>query len=110
MYKLKPFIMALFLAFGTMLVTSTVHAVDSNEVMVAGPAKMNQRLLVVGTGAVIGIVVFNMLTYPMHSMPFAAGGAAAVSTDMALGSRLFAAAIGTASALGTHYVYSLFSQ
>jgi hypothetical protein len=65
----------------------------------------NDRFLAVGAGASIGIVVFNMLTYPLGSVPFVAGPLAATPMDIALGSRFLAALVGGTAALAAHYLY-----
>lgn len=66
----------------------------------------NRRLLVMGAGAIVGIVVFNMLTYPLGSVPFVAAPLAATPVDIALGSRVLATLVAGAGALATHYWYT----
>ncbi len=70
----------------------------------------DHRLLAVGAGAIIGIVVFNMLTYPLGSVPFVAAPLAPTPIDIALGSRLFAALTGGAGGLAAHYLYNAFAN
>jgi hypothetical protein len=65
----------------------------------------NHRLMAVGAGAIVGIVVFNMLTYPVGSVPFVAAPLDATPTDIALGSRVLATMVGGAGALIAHYLY-----
>jgi len=65
----------------------------------------DHRLLAVGAGAIIGIVVFNMLTYPMGSVPFVAAPLDPTPVDIALGSRVLATFAAGVSALAVHYLY-----
>ncbi|CAK0756774.1 membrane hypothetical protein [Gammaproteobacteria bacterium] len=65
----------------------------------------DHRLLAVGAGAIIGIVVFNMLTYPMGSVPFVAAPLDPTPVDIALGSRVLATFTAGVSALAVHYLY-----
>lgn len=73
-------------------------------------APSDHRLLAVGAGAIIGIVAFNMLTYPYGSVPFVAGRLAATPVDIALGSRVLATLTGGAGGLIAHYLYTGFSK
>ena len=82
------------------------NAADASEITTIGSVSMHKRLLVAGAGAIIGIVVFNMLTYPMGSVPFVAARLAPTPVDIALGSRFLAALVGGASALTAHYIYT----
>ena len=75
------------------------------ETPAATSSGTNYRLLAVGAGAIVGVVAFNMLTYPWGSVPFVAGSLAATPVDIALGSRLLAVVAGGAAALGAHYLY-----
>jgi hypothetical protein len=106
MRRLTFVILAAFLALSPALVSTTVNAADAGGISTAGPIKMHQRLLVAGAGAIIGIVVFNMLTYPMGSVPFVAAPLAATPVDIALGSRFLAAMVGGTAALAAHYMYT----
>lgn len=99
-------VLAAILAFTPVFAPATVEAADSAEVVSVGTVKFDKRLLAVGAGAVFGIVVFNMLTYPMGSVPFVAGPLAATPVDIALGSRFLAAMVGGGSALVAHYIYT----
>lgn len=105
MRKMTVIVLAAVLAFAPMLVPSDVHAA-SGEVATAGALKFNKRLLAVGSGAILGIVVFNMLTYPMGSVPFVTGPLAGTPVDIALGSRFLATMVGGGSALLAHYLYT----
>lgn len=107
MRRLTFIILAAFLAFSPALIPTTASAAPSGEIATIGPLKMNQRLLITGAGAIVGIVVFNMLTYPMGSVPFVSAPLAATPMDIALGSRFLAAMVGGAAALGAHYIYTL---
>lgn len=60
---------------------------------------IDPRLLAVGAGAIVGVVAFNVLTVPLGTVPLAGGMLAAVPGEIALGSRLIAAASGAAGAL-----------
>lgn len=106
MRRLTFVVLAAFLTLSTALVSTSAGAAASGDITTAGPIKMNQRLLAVGAGAIVGIVVFNMLTYPMGSVPFVAGPLAATPVDIALGSRFLAAMVGGTAALGAHYIYT----
>jgi hypothetical protein len=107
MRRLSVFILAAFLGLVPCLLPATGYAAPAGtEAAAVNPAKANQhRLLAVGAGAIVGIVVFNMLTYPLGSVPLVAGPLAATPIDIALGSRLLAALVGGATALGAHYLY-----
>jgi len=100
MRRLTIVILAAFLALSPVLAPAA-------DVSTMGPVKISQRLLVTGAGAIIGNVVFNMLTYPMGSVPFVAAPLAATPVDIALGSRFLAAMVGGTSALTAHYIYTL---
>lgn len=65
----------------------------------------NHRLLAVGAGAIIGIVTFNMLTYPYGSVPFVAAPLEPTPVEIALGSRVLATLTAGATALIAHYLY-----
>jgi hypothetical protein len=95
---------ALVLGPGTLPVNAA-GAEPAAAVAAAAPRSDHRRLLVVGAGAIIGIVVFNWLTYPWGSVPFVAGPLAATPMDIALGSRVLAALAGGAGALAAHYLY-----
>jgi hypothetical protein len=66
----------------------------------------DHRLLAAGAGAIIGIVVFNMLTYPLGSVPFVAAPLAPTPVNIALGSRVLATLTGGAGGLAAHYLYT----
>ncbi|CAK0767697.1 membrane hypothetical protein [Azospirillaceae bacterium] len=70
----------------------------------------DHRLLAVGAGAILGIVFFNMLTYPLGSVPFAGAPLSPTPVDIALGSRLVAAATAGGGALIAHYLYGVFGN
>jgi peptidoglycan/LPS O-acetylase OafA/YrhL len=73
-------------------------------------ATSDHRLLAVGAGAIIGIVVFNMLTYPLGSVPFVAAPLAPTPVNIALGSRILATLTGGAGGLAAHYLYTEFAD
>lgn len=66
----------------------------------------DHRLLAVGAGAIVGVVVFNMFTRPIAWVPFAGARLAPVPYDIALGSRIIAALSGGTGALIAHYLYN----
>jgi hypothetical protein len=70
----------------------------------------DHRLLAVGAGAIIGIVLFNTLTYPLGSVPWVAAPLAATPVDIALGSRILATLTGGAGGLVAHYLYTEFAN
>ncbi len=70
-----------------------------------GVEKSSHRLLAVGAGAIVGIVVFNMLTYPLGSVPFVAAPLEATPVDIALGSRVLATVVAGTGALIANYLY-----
>jgi hypothetical protein len=85
---------------------ATVYAAQEAPVFQSEETIMpNHRLMAVGAGAIVGIVVFNMLTYPIGSVPFVAAPLEATPTDIALGSRVLATIMGGAGALIAHYLY-----
>lgn len=106
--KLTIIMLAAFLAFTPALVPSNAYATDG--IASVGPLKFNKRLLAVGAGAIVGIVVFNMLTYPMGSVPFVSGPLAATPVNIALGSRFLATMVGGGSALAAHYLYKISTE
>ena len=67
-------------------------------------APSDHRLFAVGAGAIIGIVVFNMLTYPLGSVPFVAAPLDPTPVDIALGSRVLATVVAGTGALIAHYL------
>jgi hypothetical protein len=107
MRRLTIVVLAIFLAVSPLLLPTTSYAATpaTETAAQASPVKLNHRLLAIGAGAVVGIVVFNMLTYSVGSVPFVAGPLAATPMDIALGSRFLAALVGGAAALGAHYLY-----
>ncbi|MEI6985916.1 MAG: hypothetical protein WCK65_07300 [Rhodospirillaceae bacterium] len=72
--------------------------------------KSDHRLLAVGAGAIVGVVIFNMLTTPYGSVPFVAEALAPTPTNIARGSRVLATLTGGAGALAAHYIYSAFNK
>jgi len=105
MRRLTIIVLAAFLAVGPSILPATSYAAAPTSEAATSPATPNHRLLAVGAGAVVGIVVFNMLTYSLGSVPFVAGPLAGTPMDIALGSRFLAALVGGAAALGAHYLY-----
>lgn len=109
MHRLTIIVLTALLALGPSLFPGTSSA--AAPAAEASPTRVNHRLLAVGAGAIVGIVVFNMLTYPLGSAPAMAGPLAAIPMEVAFGSRFLAAIIGGAAALGAHYLYTAqFSQ
>ena len=98
----------LFLTTALPLVApSAVYAAQSSATATTegGKSPPNHRLFAVGAGAIIGIVVFNMLTYPLGSVPFVAAPLDATPVDIALGSRVLATLTAGAGALIANYIY-----
>jgi predicted histidine transporter YuiF (NhaC family) len=87
----------------------TVYAAQAAPAVQAEPeeesSSVNHRLLAVGAGAIIGIVVFNMLTAHLGSVPFVAAPLDPTPKDIALGSRVLATIVGGTGALIAHYLY-----
>ena len=66
---------------------------------------IDHRLMAVGTGAVVGIVAFNVLAAPLGAVPLAGAALAEVPYSIALGSRLIATATAGAGALASTFAY-----
>jgi hypothetical protein len=67
---------------------------------------VDRRLLVVGAGAVLGAVAFNVLAAPLGTVPLVAGAALdPVPYSVALGSRLIAVVTAGTGALGATWLY-----
>ena len=66
---------------------------------------VDRRLLAVGAGAVVGAVVFNVLSAPLGIVPLAGGTLDAVPLNVALGSRLIGVVSAGAGALGATLLY-----
>jgi hypothetical protein len=99
-------IVALLSLMTTLPFVSSVYAAQQDVVFESEEnISPNHRLMAVGAGAIVGIVVFNMLTYPLGSVPFVAAPLEPTPTDIALGSRVLATIMGGAGALIAHYLY-----
>lgn len=85
-------------------ITSQAAPTEPAQIEEAIP-QTNHRLLAVGAGAIIGIVTFNMLTYPLGSVPFVAAPLDPTPVEIALGSRVLATLTAGATALIAHYLY-----
>ncbi len=66
---------------------------------------VDRRLLAAGAGAVVGAVVFNVLTAPMGVVPFAGGALEAVPSSAGLGSRLTAVTAASGGMLVATWAY-----
>lgn len=122
MRHLSPAILVVLLTASTCLMPTAGHAEQATEGAVAAPISHpvsdpsegygsgDHRLYAVGAGAIVGVVAFNMLTYPFGSVPFVAGALAETPVDIALGSRLLAAIVGGAGALAAHYLYTAYPE
>ena len=111
MRRLTIIVLTALLALGPSLFPGASSAAVPAAEAAVGSAHVNHRLLAVGAGAIVGIVVFNMLVYPLSSMPVVTGPLAATPVEAAFGSRFLAAIVGGAAALGAHYLYTTqFSQ
>ncbi|TCT22899.1 hypothetical protein [Thiobaca trueperi] len=118
MRGIKTPVLIAILMFGGWLPLKTCHAEPPVSAPTSPPASTatptttpapapasDHRLLAVGAGAIVGAVTFNMLTYPLSSVPFVTGVLAGTPVDIALGSRLLAALAAGGSALAAHYLY-----
>jgi hypothetical protein len=105
-------IVALIALVGILPVALPVNAIAQTKTQEQTPAatSSDHRLLAVGAGAILGIVVFNMLTYPLGSVPFVVAPLAPTPADIALGSRVLATLTGGAGGLAAHYLYNAFSD
>lgn len=116
MRNVSPLILAAFLTPFMLVAPAAGQAEQAPVATVAASSAMvdasadsradSHRLYAVGAGAIVGVVAFNMLTYPFGSVPFVAGALAETPLDIALGSRLIAAVVGGAGALAAHYLYT----
>jgi hypothetical protein len=66
---------------------------------------IDHRLLVVGVGAVVGAMAFNVLSAPLGTVPLAGGALETVPLSIALGSRLIGVVSAGAGALGATWLY-----
>ncbi len=106
----KLMIVAVIALIGLLPVLLPVNAYAQAPAQVPTTSQPDHRLLAVGAGAIIGIVVFNMLTYPLGSVPFVATAVGPTPTNIALGSRVFATLTGGAGGLAAHYLYNAFAD
>ena len=103
-------IVALIALIGVMPFTLSTNAYAQTPAQSQTTAKSDYRLVAVGAGAILGIVLFNMVTYPYGSVPFVAAPLAPTPTNIALGSRVLATLTGGAGGLAAHYLYNAFSK
>jgi len=89
------------LPLGSLRAAQTVQPVAQVE----QESTYNNRLIAVGAGAIVGIVVFNMLTSHLGSVPFMAAPLDPTPKDIALGSRVLATLVAGTGALVAHYLY-----
>ncbi|MEI6559537.1 MAG: hypothetical protein WCO00_14125 [Rhodospirillaceae bacterium] len=101
---------ALIALIGVMPLTLSANAYAQTQSHAQTAAKPDHRLMAVGAGAIVGIVLFNMLTYPYGSVPFVAAPLAPTPTNIALGSRVLATLTGGAGGLAAHYLYTAFAN
>ncbi|CAK0748462.1 membrane hypothetical protein [uncultured Gammaproteobacteria bacterium] len=87
-----------------------VNAYAQTQPQAQTEKQSDHRLLAVGSGAILGIVVFNMLTYPMGSVPFVVAPLAATPINIARGSRVLATLVGGGGGLLAHYLYTANSK
>jgi peptidoglycan/LPS O-acetylase OafA/YrhL len=87
-----------------------VNAYAQAQTQTPPQSQSDHRLLAVGAGAIVGIVLFNTLTYPLGSVPFVAATLAPTPTNIALGSRVLATLTGGAGGLAAHYLYNAYSN
>ena len=114
MRGINTLVLSAILTLGGWLPLTAGHAAPPVSASISTPATetipepapaADYRLFAVGAGAIVGVVAFNMLTYPLGSVPFVAGALAGTPVDIALGSRLLAGIASGASALVAHYLY-----
>lgn len=90
----------------TLLAAAPLSAQAQDVASVTAPTpSVQSRLFTMGSGALLGIVAFNLLTAPLGTVPFAGAVLEPVPTSIALGSRLIAAGSGAAGALGAVWLY-----
>ncbi|KOR29252.1 hypothetical protein TI03_02775 [Achromatium sp. WMS1] len=100
----------IFLVFNSSLITysKAVAAHAEYDIQPAGSIRISERLFDISAGSVIGIIVFNMLAYPIKSAPFNIGVlATATQANSALVSPFAAAIIGGATAFTVYYFYKM---
>ncbi|CAK0766336.1 membrane hypothetical protein [Gammaproteobacteria bacterium] len=106
----RLFTLVLTLAIGFLSVAFSLSADAASQADSQAPRSgqvaIDHRLLAAGVGAIAGVVIFNMLTYPYGSVPFVAGPLAGTPMDIALGSRRLAVFAAGGGALLAHYLYS----
>lgn len=68
-----------------------------------------ERLVTAGTGAVLGVTAFNVLTAPLGVVPWSGAVIAPIPTATMLGSRLLAAGSAGAGAIGATWLYGRMS-
>ena len=103
-------LVALIALVGLLPVTLPVNAYAQTQTAAQTEKQSDHRLLAVGAGAILGIVTFNMLTYPLGSVPFVVAPLAPTPVNIALGSRVLATLTGGAGGLLAHYLYNTFSK
>ncbi|MEI6412990.1 MAG: hypothetical protein WCP34_01865 [Pseudomonadota bacterium] len=111
MRRLLTFVLTLAISFLSVAVSLNANAANQTDSQTSRGdhiALLDHRLLTAGVGAIAGVVVFNMLTYPLGSVPFVAGPLAATPIDIALGSRRLAVFAAGGGALIAHYFYSYY--
>jgi hypothetical protein len=106
----KLLIVAVIALVGLLPAAFAGNAYAQAQTQTPPQSQTDHRLLAVGAGAVVGIVIFNMLTYPLGSVPFVAASVAPTPTNIALGSRVFATLTGGAGGLAAHYLYNAYSN
>jgi len=104
----KLLIVALIALIGALPLTLPKGAYAQSQPVAQTEASTfhHNRLAAVGAGAIIGIVLFNALTYPLGSVPLVAAPLAPTPVDIALGSRVLATLTGGAGGLIAHYLYT----
>jgi len=93
------------LSLASPILTHAAPVTEQPQIEEESATHTNHRLLAVGAGAIIGIVTFNMLTYPFGSVPFVAAPLDPTPVDIALGSRVLATITAGTVALIAHYLY-----
>ncbi|KOR33213.1 hypothetical protein TI05_02395 [Achromatium sp. WMS3] len=102
----KPFmIVTIFLVFSMSIVICEAKTTELYEPKPPDTVRMSKGLFNVSAGAILGIIVFNVLAYPIKTPPFNLGLLAVAQANSSLISPVAAAIIGSAAAFTAHYVY-----
>lgn len=95
----------------SLLVTMAPPAARAQDGAAAGPRvpPSQSRLFTIGSGALLGVTAFNVLTAPWGTVPLAGAALAGVPVTIALGSRLLAVMSAGAGAAVALWVYDRYT-